>query len=69
MNALRLSNGFETKLFQERTGMPLQAPDFNNMAMRLAEASKKGLITYDTNRIQPSLLGQRYLNDLLEIFL
>ena len=69
MNALRLSNGFETKLFQERTGMPLQAPDFNNMAMRLAEASKKGLITYNTNRIQPSLLGQRYLNDLLEIFL
>ena len=64
MNALRLTNGFEAKLFQERTGLPLQA-----ISMRLAVALKKGLITQDFNHIQPSLLGQRYLNNLLEIFL
>jgi putative oxygen-independent coproporphyrinogen III oxidase len=64
MNALRLSNGFETKLFQERTGMPWQA-----ISIRVTEALKKGLITQDLNRLQPTLLGQRYLNNLLEIFL
>jgi oxygen-independent coproporphyrinogen-3 oxidase len=64
MNALRLTNGFEKKLFQERTGMPWEA-----MSMRVAEALKKGLITQDLQKITPTLLGQRYLNNLLEIFL
>ena len=64
MNALRLTGGFETKLFQERTGLPLQA-----ISMRLAEAQQKGLITQDLNKIASTLLGQRYLNNLLEVFL
>ena len=64
MNALRLTGGFETRLFSERTGMPVQS-----ISMRLAEASKKGLITQNTQYIKPTLLGQRYLNDLLELFL
>jgi putative oxygen-independent coproporphyrinogen III oxidase len=64
MNALRLTNGFETKLFQERTGMTWEA-----VSMRLAVASQKGLITQNANLIQPTMLGQRYLNNLLEIFL
>ena len=64
MNALRLTGGFETKLFSGRTGMPVQS-----ISMGLAEASKKGLITQNTQYIQPTLLGQRYLNDLLELFL
>jgi putative oxygen-independent coproporphyrinogen III oxidase len=64
MNALRLTGGFERKLFQERTGLPIQA-----ISMRLAEASKKGLLSQDLNHIQPTLLGQRYLNDLLELYL
>jgi putative oxygen-independent coproporphyrinogen III oxidase len=64
MNALRLSNGFDTKLFQERTGLLWQT-----ISMRAAQAQNKGLITQDLNRIQPTLLGQRYLNNLLELFL
>jgi putative oxygen-independent coproporphyrinogen III oxidase len=64
MNALRLTNGFESKLFQERTGMPWEA-----ISMRVAAASNKGLITQDLQKITPTLLGQRYLNNLLEIFL
>ena len=64
MNALRLTGGFETKLFSERTGMPVQA-----ISMQLAQALKKGLITQNAQYIQPTLLGQRYLNDLLELFL
>ena len=64
MNALRLTNGFETKLFHERTGMPWQA-----ISMGVTQAQNKGLITQDINRIQPTLLGQRYLNNLLAQFL
>ena len=64
MNALRLTGGFETKLFSERTGMPVQS-----ISMQLAQALKKGLITQNAQYIQPTLLGQRYLNDLLELFL
>ncbi|MBC7755290.1 MAG: oxygen-independent coproporphyrinogen III oxidase-like protein [Bdellovibrio sp.] len=64
MNALRLTDGFDIKLFAERTGMLWQT-----VAMRVAEASKKGLIVQDLNRITPTMLGQRYLNDLLALFL
>ncbi len=64
MNALRLTGGFETKLFQERTGMPWEA-----LSVRLAEASQKGLLAQNGNIIAPTMLGQRYLNNLLELFL
>ncbi|HNV88213.1 MAG TPA: radical SAM family heme chaperone HemW [Methylotenera sp.] len=64
MNALRLTKGFETMLFTERTGMPWGA-----ISMRLAEASNKSFITQQHQFIQPTLLGRRYLNELLQIFL
>jgi len=64
MNALRLTKGFETRLFTERTGMP-----WETIYMRLAEASNKGFITQQHQFIQPTLLGRRYLNELLQIFL
>jgi oxygen-independent coproporphyrinogen-3 oxidase len=64
MNALRLSNGFEKSLFQNRTGLPWEA-----ISMRVAQALKKGLITQDLQKITPTLQGQRYLNNLLQIFL
>ena len=64
MNALRLTGGFETKLFQERTGLPL-----HTISISLTEALKQGLIMQDLNHIRPTLLGQRYLNNLLEVFL
>ena len=64
MNALRLTQGFETKLFSERTGMPWQV-----VSMRVAEAQNKGLLQTSLNNVKPTLLGQRYLNNLLELFL
>lgn len=64
MNALRLTGGFETKLFQERTGKSIQSIDSG-----LKTALEKKLITQDLHRITPTLLGQRYLNDLLALFL
>jgi putative oxygen-independent coproporphyrinogen III oxidase len=64
MNALRLTEGFEVPLFEERTGLPLSA-----VHLPLAEAESKGLITRDMTRIAPTLHGQRYLNELLQLFL
>jgi len=64
MNALRLSDGFEPALFAERTGLPITAVE-----QSLREAVQRGLITRDHARIAPTKRGQRFLNDLLQIFL
>ena len=64
MNALRLVHGFEMSLFQERTGVALAAA-----LAPLAEAERRGLIRRDHLRIAPTLQGQRFLNDLLQLFL
>ena len=64
MNALRLNEGFDSVLFQERTSLPLLG-----IQRELAEAEKRGLLIRDHQRIAPTLTGQRFLNDLLEIFL
>jgi oxygen-independent coproporphyrinogen-3 oxidase len=64
MNALRLNDGFEAALFAERTGLPLAA-----VAARLDAAEARGLLTRDHRRVQPTPLGRRFLNELLEMFL
>jgi putative oxygen-independent coproporphyrinogen III oxidase len=64
MNALRLNEGFDNVLFQERTSLPLLA-----IQRELAEAEMRGLLIRDHQRIAPTKLGQRFLNDLLGIFL
>jgi putative oxygen-independent coproporphyrinogen III oxidase len=64
MNALRLTEGFDAALFQERTGLPLSAVN-----QALSEAEAKGLVARDLVKIAPTLRGQRYLNELLQMFL
>jgi len=64
MNALRLNEGFDSVLFQERTSLSLLG-----IQRELAEAEKRGLLFRDHQRIAPTKMGQRFLNDLLEIFL
>lgn len=64
MNALRLNAGFPPALFQAHTGLPLQTIE---RPLQAAEAS--GLLLRDLARIQPTKLGQRFLNDLLQLFL
>ena len=64
MNALRLIDGFELSLFAARTGLPLHA-----LRKELKEAESRGLIERDHLRLRPTLKGQRFLNDLLQIFL
>jgi oxygen-independent coproporphyrinogen-3 oxidase len=64
MNALRLCGGFSTSLFAERTGLPLTA-----VLPALDAAERKGLLERDHERIAPTELGRRFLNDLLQLFL
>ena len=64
MNALRLNGGFDNALFNERTGLALTA-----IERPLHEAVQRGLITRDHVRIAPTQRGQRFLNDLLQLFL
>lgn len=64
MNALRLTEGFPTSLFTERTGLPLIT-----LQRALNTAEQRGLILHDAHHITPTLLGQRFLNDLLTLFL
>lgn len=64
MNALRLSGGFPLALFEERVGVPLTV-----VLRNLEEAEQRGLIERDHQRVTPTALGRRFLNDLLQIFL
>ncbi|MFM8467328.1 MAG: radical SAM family heme chaperone HemW [Oxalobacteraceae bacterium] len=64
LNALRLTEGFEVRLFTERTGQ-----SFSLVDEMLDAAEAKGLLVRDHRRIAPSALGQRFLNDLQQMFL
>ncbi len=64
MNALRLNQGVDARLFEERTGLPLAV-----CAAALETARARQLLSRDPARLTPSGLGQRFLNDLLELFL
>jgi putative oxygen-independent coproporphyrinogen III oxidase len=64
LNALRLAEGVPVALFAERTGFPLTL-----VQKALDEAERRRLIERDHQRIRPTPLGQRFLNDLQAIFL
>jgi len=64
MNALRLTEGVPRELFQERTGLALES-----IREILAGAQRDGLLEITASTLRPTLLGQRFLNDLLERFL
>jgi oxygen-independent coproporphyrinogen-3 oxidase len=64
LNTLRLTEGFSPNLFGERTGMGINAIDG-----MLNAAEAKGLLYRDHQIIRPTELGQRFLNDLQQMFL
>lgn len=64
LNSLRLSQGFESKLFSENTGLSL-----NEVLPTLQAASAKGLIDISAAGICPTERGLQYLNDLQSMFL
>jgi oxygen-independent coproporphyrinogen-3 oxidase len=64
LNALRLNDGVPLVDFSARTGLPLDA-----IAAPLREAHARGWLVDDPDRLQATPLGQRFLNDLIEVFL
>jgi putative oxygen-independent coproporphyrinogen III oxidase len=64
MNALRLCEGFPTRLFAERTGVSL-----DRIVPRLERAAARGLLNLDAERVGATSRGLRYLNDLVAMFL
>jgi oxygen-independent coproporphyrinogen-3 oxidase len=64
LNALRLNDGFDAALFAQRTGLGM-----DRIAGPLAEARARGLLEPEPQRIRPSTLGRRFLNDLTALFL
>ena len=64
MNTLRLTGGFDIGLFQQRSGRPLR-----DLEPALKTAQTRGLIEIEGRTVRPTLLGQRFLNELLQLFL
>lgn len=64
MNALRLTEGFSLGLLAQRTGVSVA-----DMQDQLGVAVQRGLLEIEGQRARPTLLGQRFLNDLLQLFL
>jgi oxygen-independent coproporphyrinogen-3 oxidase len=64
LNALRLVEGFPVHRFIERTGLPM-----TSIEPALQEAERRGLIERTFEKIAPTPLGQRFLNDLQGLFL
>jgi putative oxygen-independent coproporphyrinogen III oxidase len=65
LNALRLVDGFSEAEFESRTGLP-----FEQMNETIAMARQKGWLEQDgLAHWRPTELGQRFLNDLQELFL
>jgi oxygen-independent coproporphyrinogen-3 oxidase len=65
LNALRLRDGFDEALFEQRTGLPA-----DRLADAAEVATERGLIERSgAGRWQPTALGRRFLNDLQGEFL
>jgi len=64
LNALRLNEGFDQQLFEQRTGLPM-----SSVLPRLHEAQTRGLLEPRPGGWRPTELGRRFLNDLQAAFL
>ncbi len=64
LNALRLKDGFDAGLFEERTGLPGTV-----IQPALARAVERGLLQRDGSRLKPTPRGFDFLNDLQQLFL
>ena len=64
LNALRLREGFRLADFEARTGLPRAT-----LAPQLAQLSERGVLDVGEDRVRPSELGWRFLNDVMAAFL
>lgn len=64
LNALRLTNGFASQLFTERTGLHVEI-----IEPLLEKAQQQGLLMKTSEYLQPSPKGRQFLNNLMTLFL
>ncbi len=64
LNTMRLRDGVPLALFAAHTGLPL-----TQLLTRADTAQQQGLLTLTGQRIQPTDLGHRFLDNLTELFL
>ncbi len=64
LNALRLVDGFERRLFEERTGLA-----WTVVAAEMERQARRGLVAMEGTLVLATQVGQRFLNDLLLNFL
>lgn len=64
LNALRLKQGFDERLFQARTNLSPQV-----LHKRLHDAQAQGLLTVQNGHIQTTTKGWLFLNNLIAMFL
>lgn len=64
LNALRLVEGFPMDLFTARTGLAVA-----HIQPLLNQAIKSQLLTVQNDYVKPTALGNRFLNDLVALFL
>lgn len=64
LNALRLIEGFDSQLFEARTGLP-----YSSVAADINDLLTEGLLEKDQQQIAATALGQRFLNDVTARFL
>ncbi len=64
LNALRLTEGFKADNFMQHTGLPL-----SSVQLQIDSAVERGWIIQSASHIYPTPEGQRFLNDLIALFL
>ena len=64
MNAMRLCNGVSTQLFEERTGLT-----FAVIEQKISRLKNMQLLKDTEEQIEPTEQGQKFLNNMLELFM
>lgn len=64
LNVLRLHGGVDWSLFETRTGL-----SYDEIAVQVDKLIAQGLLIDSDKQLQPTALGQRYLNQILREFL
>jgi len=63
LNALRLTSGTSVSQFEQRTGLPI-----SSIKPTLEKAILQDFLVIENQKIMPTELGKRFLNDLLTLF-
>jgi oxygen-independent coproporphyrinogen-3 oxidase len=64
LNALRLNEGFDLTLYEQRTGLPR-----DSISARIDDCVARGWLERERQQVRPTEFGRRFLNDVMAAFL